>query len=334
MEIVHIQRKPTASQFSVEVYFALVRNALRRVGPVRLYRVPFWSKGFWGRVGNCVAAWWNQGHINHITGDIHYVALLLPRRRTMVTVLDCQILERLRGWRRAIVKLLWYTWPLRHAYIITTISEETRRRLLEIVSLPLDRVAVVPVAISSRFQPCPRVFQAAFPTILQVGTKANKNVYRLIRALEGIPCRLDLVGPLNGELQVALQRSRIVYRHFEGLGESQLVELYQGCDIVAFVSTSEGFGMPIVEAQAVERVCVTSNCSSMPEVAGAGACLVDPWDIESIRAGFLRVIHDKEYRENLIVAGRENRNRFRIEVIAEQYQHLYQRMLDANDRRS
>jgi glycosyltransferase involved in cell wall biosynthesis len=90
------------------------------------------------------------------------------------------------------------------------------------------------------------------------------------------------------------------------------------------VSTFEGFGMPIVEANCVERVVLTSNISSMPEVAGNAACLVNPYAIEDIRAGFLKIIHDASYREQLIKNGRQNRQRFDESLIAASYYKLYQ----------
>ena len=127
----------------------------------------------------------------------------------------------------------------------------------------------------------------------------------------------------------AVERKRlveagIVYETSAGLTDEDIVRKYQECDIVSFVSTHEGFGMPIVEAQCVERAVVTSNCSSMPEVAGDGACLVDPYDIESIRNGFRRVITDADFRATIIERGRQNRVRFDERQIASTYQSIYE----------
>ena len=111
-----------------------------------------------------------------------------------------------------------------------------------------------------------------------------------------------------------------------------MLERYRKCDLVAFASTYEGFGMPILEANTVERPVIAGNVCSMPEVAGDAACLVDPYDVSSIRAGILRVIEDADYRESLMAAGRENRKRFQADVIANQYASLY-RELAQNNRR-
>jgi glycosyltransferase involved in cell wall biosynthesis len=91
-----------------------------------------------------------------------------------------------------------------------------------------------------------------------------------------------------------------------------------------FASTYEGFGLPIIEANAVGRPVVTSHLWSMPEVAGKSALLVDPYDVASIRDGVLSIIEDAHLRSVLIKNGLENIKRFRLSLIAEQYSALYQ----------
>jgi glycosyltransferase involved in cell wall biosynthesis len=107
---------------------------------------------------------------------------------------------------------------------------------------------------------------------------------------------------------------------------NELVQVYQESDLVAFVSTYEGFGMPIIEANATGRAVVSSNTTSMPEVAGNAACLVDPFDAQSIRTGIERVIHDTAYRNALIENGYRNAARFTSEVIGQAYLDIYEEM--------
>lgn len=323
--IVHVQRRPQPAQFSVEGYFHRVRQCLLQAGVgVTLVVLPAFSKGVWNRVQNLLSAARCRRNLCHVTGDVQYAVLLLRRERTVLTVLDCEILHRLKGLRRFILKTLWFSWPLRNVSRVTVISEETRRQLVREVSFPPDRIHVIPVSVSPLYVPTAAAFCSDCPRILQVGTKANKNVERLVQALRGLPCHLDLVGPISDGLRSLLSDCQVQYTAWGRLTDEQLVERYQQADIIAFVSTHEGFGMPIVEAQCVERVCVTSNCSSMPEVAGDAACLVDPFDIQSIRAGFQRVINDAGYREQLIAAGRANRQRFNANLIAQQFLEVYQ----------
>ena len=107
------------------------------------------------------------------------------------------------------------------------------------------------------------------------------------------------------------------------ISEDHMKEKYRSCDLVAFVSTYEGFGMPILEANATGRPVITSNILSMPEVAADAACIVDPFNTAEIRAGILRIITDQTYREQLNDNGRRNVLRYSPDTIAQQYAELY-----------
>jgi glycosyltransferase involved in cell wall biosynthesis len=325
--VVHLQRRPVAGQFSVEGLFESLREVMKDLGhEVAAAIAPYPSKGFWGRAGNIWWAWHSQCEVNHITGDVQYLALVLPKKRTVLTVLDCYGLERLRGVKRWLLRVIWYDLPIRRSAIVTVISHETKRQLLRHVQVPEGKVVVVPVAVSRKYQPCPRVFCVECPTILQVGTAKNKNLTRLIDAIRGMQCRLKIIGDLDDQTTRQLKEAKISYESAVNLSEAEMYQAYCDADLVSFVSTYEGFGMPIVEAQWVERPVVTSNCSSMPEVAGEGACLVDPFDVGSIREGIQRVIRDTAFRQHLVEQGRGNRERFSLEEIAKQYLSLYERL--------
>ena len=159
---------------------------------------------------------------------------------------------------------------------------------------------------------------------IKVGTKQNKNLARLIPALAGLPCRLQIIGHLSDNMIKQLAQFRITYDNWSNLSLTEVVKKYEQCDLLAFCSTYEGFGMPIVEANAVGRAVVTSNCTSMPEVAGEAACLVNPNSIASIRDGIQKVINDDGFRNKIITQGISNAKRFDPEVIAKQYLSLYE----------
>ena len=109
---------------------------------------------------------------------------------------------------------------------------------------------------------------------------------------------------------------------------------YRNADMLLFVSTYEGFGLPIVEANAVGRPVVTSQISSMPEVAADAACLVDPYDVASIRHGVQRVIENAAYRNELIQRGYVNAMRFSQEVVAARYAEVYRDVASASRRQN
>lgn len=177
------------------------------------------------------------------------------------------------------------------------------------------------------FTPAPKRFSTQEPLILQVGTGANKNLERVVEALSGLKCRMNILGTLPATQKAILERHGIRYSNAQNATDTEVVEAYNASDMVVFASTYEGFGLPIIEANATGRPVVTANVLSMPEVAGSAACLVDPYDVASIRRGILRVIDDASYRQSLIEAGFENVKRFSAKAIAGEYVKLYRELM-------
>lgn len=325
--IIHFQRNPFPDQFSIELLFASLREAMRALGQdVAPAIVPYRSKGFWPRLASVIWASRHQGDVNHVTGDVHFLTIGLQRDCTILTIHDCWALERLAGLKRWMMRTFWFDLPIRHAALVTVISEETKRQLLRHVRVPAEKIVVIPDAVAPVFQPYPKRFRAECPQILHVGTKPNKNLPRLIQAVQGLTCHLKIVGILDEDQRRQLERSGISYDTEANLGEAAMYRAYCDADVVSFASLYEGFGMPIIEAQWVERPVVTSNCSSMPEIAGQGACLVDPFVVDSIRQGLQRVINDADYRESLVEHGRKNREQFSLVEVARRYISLYERL--------
>lgn len=327
IHVSYLQRKPRPKQnFSLEFIFDDLRHRLS--GDIRptVHRAPFYSNGFIRRTLIAFSAALHQGDLNHITGDINFASLFLSRKRTLLTILDTGVMDGKRGMRKVILDWLWFRMPAKSAKLITTISESAKKDILEYVGVPSEKIRVIPVAVSPNFKWAPKEFNASCPRILQVGTKANKNLARLISALAGLSCKLQIIGPLTDTLRNQLHANNIDYENWTNLAISDVVKKYQQCDLLTFCSTYEGFGMPIIEANAVGRVVVTSNVSSMPEVAGDAACFVNPFDIASIREGINKVIHQPEYRQTLVKNGKGNAKRFNADVIANQYLALYQEL--------
>ena len=325
IKVTFFQRKPRSSgNHSVEGYYNSVRNALSEKIISTVAVSEFVSSGIFKRLYNCAEAFFRQGDINHITGDIHYVNVFLKRKKNILTILDCGQLKRLKGIRFKIFLFFWFTLPAKKSQYITTISTATKEDLLQYIRFNAERIKVVPVCISAAFKRVDKAFNKLKPRILQVGTAPNKNIERLISALEGIPCELVIIGPVSNHLNKLAEEKGVELISFPNkITEDEVVIHYGKADIIALISTLEGFGMPIVEGNAVGRVVITGNITSMPEVGGQAAHFVDPYSEESIRDGFKKIIGDETYRNNLINKGYENCKRFSTETIALQYEEIY-----------
>lgn len=105
-----------------------------------------------------------------------------------------------------------------------------------------------------------------------------------------------------------------------------MMDMYIEADVMLFPSTYEGFGLPIIEAQATGRVVITSQLEPMLSVAGNAACFVDPYSVDSIRSGIQKIIESESYRNELIQKGFRNIERFQLEKVKKQYSDLYKQL--------
>lgn len=328
MSIVHFHRKPYGSNYSIEMVFDALR-AVPAFEGVKVHVCRFDSRGVLKRLYNMVEAALNQGDVNHITGDVSYLALLFTKKRTILTVHDCRSMLRLHGIRRHIFRWLWIRMPVKHCAVVTAISQQTRQEVLRYSGCDESKVRVIPNPVGSAFTYVPRVFDREKPVILQVGTGSNKNLSRVVEALAGIACRLQIIGRVSDDVKKSLTDSGVQYAWAANLSREEVSRKYIDADLVVFCSTYEGFGMPIIEANATGRPVVTSDLEPMKSVAGGAACLVDPFDVGSIRAGITKVIQDGAYREDLVRRGLENAKRYSAKTIAASYQAIYDEVLEA-----
>lgn len=323
LRVVLIYRKRNEGAYSIEELFHAIAGELGKRVEVIEYET--------GTRWNMLRDAWRLRKLNadiyHVTGDINYLVHLLPIMKTVLTVHDIgHYLFGLNGIKRWLYKWLWLVFPIRCAGAVTSISTKTRENIVKHLGVAESRIEVIENCHSAIFKHVAKPLAATCPVILQVGTQPHKSVPRLIEALKGLSCRLVLVGSLDNEIKQKLAECGVTYENHVGITHEELYKRYVECDIVSFVSIGEGFGVPIIEAQASGRSLITSDVSPMREVAGKGACLVDPLDVSQIREGIVRIIADSEYRNQLVERGLRNVIRYSPATISNQYLDLYKRL--------
>ncbi len=323
MKVVIIYRQQRQGAYSIEELFHTVAGELgKQIEVVEYVAGP--------RSRLLVDAWQLRklnADIYHVTGDIHYMVNLLPGRKTVLTIHDLRhYLYDLRGIKRCLYKWIWLILPIRSAGVVTAISSETSENVSQHLGIKDKRIEVIGNCHGAIFRPVAKPFVQECPVILQVGTSSNKNTERLVEALKGVHCRLVLIGNLDDRIKKKLAECAVVYENLVGITHEALYEQYVRCDVVSFVSLGEGFGVPIIEAQATGRPVITTNMSPMREVAGDGACLVDSLDVSKIREGIQRIICDPVYRNYLIESGLHNVRRYSSATISDQYLSLYKKL--------
>lgn len=308
---------------SIEVVTRTLLPDFEGAYDVEVKIAPFLSNGLLRRLCIALDAWRVRTNVFHVTGDINFAALLRPRRGVVLSILDTAALEAATGFRRKVLRAFWLALPVRRAQAVVTISQFSRDAIVRHLGYDPGNIVVIPVPVPSFFKASPKPFDEVRPRILQVGTAANKNFERVVEAVAGVSCRLCILGPLSESIKARMKELAIEYESHLNVSDDQLRRLYEGCDLVTFCSTYEGFGMPVVEANAVGRPVVTSNVCSLPEVAGDAALTVDPEDITAIRSAILRLIGDAELRRKLVENGFVNARRFDKHEIARQFLRVF-----------
>ncbi len=227
---------------------------------------------------------------------------------------------------------------------ILTVSATSKRDILKFFDVPPEKIEVVPNAIDERFDVEPREeevvrvrerYQLTGRFLLYVGNvMPHKNLERLIDAFARLrkdgfdDLRLLIIGNEISRLP-ALRRAvhhHKLHKHVRFLGflpDEMLAVLYRLAAVFVFPSLYEGFGLPPLEAMASGTPVVTSNVSSLPEIMGDAALLVNPYDPESIKQGIAAVLSDDGLREQLRRKGLARARDFSWERSVERTLRIY-----------
>lgn len=213
---------------------------------------------------------------------------------------------------------------LRRADFLITDAESVRKEIISHFGWPETRIAAVPLGVDRRYQP--RTTSETRRTLsalnlppggytLYVGTiEPRKNLQRLIAAYGMLPVSVRHRWPLvlagsrgwqSDEIHTQMRQaaSQGWLRYLDYVPQSALPDLYAGAFLFAFPSLYEGFGLPPLEAMASGVPVVTSSGSSLPEVVGDAALMVDPLDTQALARALLRGLEDEAWRMYAVTAG-------------------------------
>lgn len=323
MKVTYYFRRRIPSTHSIENVFERIA---KQNGNNKLIYVPFESNRIIHILRNIVYSTKYQGSVNHITGDIHYAILgFRSKNWNILTIHDCGILfdKSKPVWKRLFIKYMWFILPVRKADIITTVSEKTRKEILQFAPYASDKIVVVPNYVNPDITFSERPFNTSVPRILHIGSTLNKNLSRVIEALEGLNCEFRIIGNVSATDRSKLESREINYTNAIDLTQDEIIREYYLADLVLFVSTYEGFGLPILEAQSAGRPVITSVISPCKEIAGEGAICVNPWNVQEIRSSIVEVIANDTLRKDSVLAGLENVKQYSFDSIQEMYSKIY-----------
>lgn len=333
-----IARNPHPGQFSIENVFRTVFAEINEKNcdiSFEHHTSRFRSRGIFRRLLNCLLSLKFFGKVCHILGDVTYLGCVIPSRHLIITFHDIELYERNHGIKQYIIGLIWFQIPLWRAKKVTFISDFTKDRILENFHVNINKTIVIPNPLPLNFQKCNlclrRENKEKFEfKILQVGTKQNKNVGRVVQALKSLSHEFSISLYLVGSHQVNLSDEdlgMVKLHSIVGASDKDLQRLYNYCDVLLFASTYEGFGLPILEAQASGLCVVSSDLEPMKTVAGDGAYFVDPYSVSSIASGCRALFNSHELRESLVSAGYDNIARFSPARVASRYIEVYSGVL-------
>ena len=328
--ISHYQRKKIGKVFSLESIASFIRESCDHKFIFKKNVNYFFSIGILRRAVDSFYSIFRQGNVNHVMGDIHYIGIFLNSKKTILTIADCVSLERLKGIKKYIIWFFWYYIPIRRSAKVITISEYVKKEILSYVNCDPNKIEVIHVPLLLDIKKNKKKSIPFKPNILHVGSTENKNLFRHVMAIKKIPSRFIFVGePSKAQLKF-IKENCMDFKIESNLTEKALLDIYDSCDLLLFASTYEGFGMPIIEAQARGLPVITSKTTSMPEVAGTGACLVDPCCVDEINSAVKKILGDQNFREHLIREGYRNVSRFSKNKISEKYIRTYTEIFNRN----
>jgi glycosyltransferase involved in cell wall biosynthesis len=286
-----------------------------------------------------VADWIGRGSdIFHATNLLHRPPGK-PRLTVTIHDLTCWLMPELHRHSNVLADEFFLE-LMKRAHAAIAVSENTRNDAIRILRLPPEKITVIHSGVSPAFfavsedaaASVRRRYQLDRPFILFVGTiEPRKNIDTLLDAYGALAPSLraefDLVlaGPTGWARPETLGRLQKI-RYLGYIPERDLAPLTAAATVFAYPSLYEGFGFPVVQAMAAGVPVITSNVSSLPEVAGDAALLVDPRSISELSSALARLLLSDDLRRDLALRGRRRAGAFRWQDCARKSVEFFQRI--------
>ncbi len=324
LHVTHIYREFRKTNYSIEGIFQTVKKDLEGIVDIKDY----YADGSKSRFKNISLMKQNAGNINHITGDVNFLALGLKGKKNILTIHDFGYYENPvhNKIKNLIYHYMWYALPLKNINIATVVSEFTKEKLIKYFNFPESNIRVIPDPVKPVFRKADFEPRNSKPKILQIGSGDHKNVMNLLEAVKDMDVQLEIIGWPSESERAKLSEYNIDHTISNKLTDEEVYRKYCEVDILFFASLYEGFGMPIIEAQEVGRPVITSNIGAMKEVGQGSALLVDPNSVKDIRAAIEGLITNEDLKFDTINKGFLNASKYAHKNVAMQYFEVYKEL--------
>ena len=267
----------------------------------------------------------------------------------LVTDLAVYIMSEVYRFERVFLWRLQYFYVRRRAVFFLAISEFTKQEMVRLLSIPSEKIYVIPCACSPAFAPIRDMMRLKQlkqkygideQFILFVGNlNPRKNLKRLIRAFDlaktegNLPHLLVIAGDMswkfNKEKALKDIQNKDDVRFIGFVPEEDMPAFYSVAALFAFPTLYEGFGTPVLEVQACGVPVLTSGCSALTEVGGEVALYVDPYNTKDIAHGIMKILNDEDLSNSLVQQGLENVKRFSWESSARHLNEIIEEKIPA-----
>lgn len=354
--IKQIQQQDQENEYIVFVKDGPDKGCLQETANVKIEVLPGFSYPDWEQVSLPKAAKRHKLDLLHLTSNTAPLSSPVP---TIITLHDIIFLEKLSFGGTAYQNFgnIYRRWNVprvvQKAEKIITVSQFEKEHILAKLPKLEGKLEMVHNGVSPIFRRCePRdlhvraikdTYQLPDLYLFFLGNMAPKKnmrgvlkAYALYLSMSTEPLPLVMAETSKEELSQVLDELELTHLipHIQLTGyipQQYLPAIYASCQLFLYPSLRESFGMPIVEAMACGAPVISSNTSSMPEVAGGAACLVDPTDHEELGSAIHQLLQQEDWRQELIRKGHINAQRFSWHRHAEKVLRLYAEVIHQAD---